>query len=252
MTRKTFNDIFKEEEAKTEVDVEVQSTPVGIVSREESESEVLSTRSRKMQQSRHSKGGDLASAERQMESFVQSLANNAKLISIPLLDPNLHAYWGSTADDMQNHLNEMLRKGCSYVTIDDIAPEFHHYAAKTSRGTDEIRCNEMVLLKMPYQMWAMLMTELHHKKPARLQDALGRDTSRNKQFTPLTMGGINSRNALDGLAGRDDIAFMPDGLNSGALKPIKKPRPEQWSSIIGEPTIAENGGFADVLNSDEY
>lgn len=81
----------------------------------------------------------------------------------PPVIPGFHTCWLSTTNGY-DPIHKRLRMGYQPVTIDDV-PGFENYRVKAGEHVGFIACNEMLLYKLPQDIYQEIMAELHHHAP---------------------------------------------------------------------------------------
>lgn len=101
-----------------------------------------------------------------IREFRDRWANNA-LPDLPRdMIPGYHLCWGTTQSKMDT-LESRVALGYELVKHSELPKEFHNLVGKVTSGQFEgvVNCNEMVLLKMPMELYQEVMTMLHHEDP---------------------------------------------------------------------------------------
>jgi hypothetical protein len=84
------------------------------------------------------------------------------LPSVPELK-GWHLIWLSTTNSYDS-IDKRIRLGYTPVKTDEI-PGFENYKVKSGEYVGYIQCNEMLLFKIPMDMYQELMTHFHHDLP---------------------------------------------------------------------------------------
>lgn len=113
--------------------------------------------------------------------------------------PGFHTCWLSTTNGY-DPIHKRLRMGYSPVTIEEV-PGFENYRVKAGEHVGFIACNEMLLYKLPNDVYQDIMAELHHYAPQdeadkiRLQaeQQIGRD-SNGRRLGSVEGDGIDNLN----------------------------------------------------------
>ncbi len=74
-----------------------------------------------------------------------------------------HLIWLSTTNGY-DPIHKRLRMGYTPVTIDEV-PGFENYKVKAGEQAGYVACNEMLLYKIPLDLYQQIMEELHHYAP---------------------------------------------------------------------------------------
>jgi hypothetical protein len=77
--------------------------------------------------------------------------------------PGFHVCWLSTTNSY-DPIHKRLRMGYELVRYEEV-PGFENYKVKAGEHTGAIACNEMLLYKMPEDVYQDVMAELHHWAP---------------------------------------------------------------------------------------
>jgi len=80
--------------------------------------------------------------------------------------PNMdgwHLCWLSTTNSYDS-IDKRIRLGYVPVKSDEL-PEFENYKVKSGEHVGYISCNEMLLFKLPMDIYQEVMTEMHHDQP---------------------------------------------------------------------------------------
>jgi hypothetical protein len=64
-----------------------------------------------------------------------------------------------------------MRLGYEPVKADEL-PGFEHLKVKAGEHVGFVACNEMILYKMPMEIYQEIMTDLHHRAPMEEQDKI--------------------------------------------------------------------------------
>jgi hypothetical protein len=80
--------------------------------------------------------------------------------------PNMdgwHLCWLSTTNSYDS-IDKRIRLGYVPVKSDEL-PDFENYKVKSGEHVGYISCNEMLLFKLPMDIYQEVMTEMHHDQP---------------------------------------------------------------------------------------
>ena len=77
--------------------------------------------------------------------------------------PGFHVIWLSTTNGY-DPIHKRQRMGYTPVTIDEV-PGFENYKVKAGEHSGFVACNEMLLYKIPQDIFQQIMEELHHHAP---------------------------------------------------------------------------------------
>lgn len=100
--------------------------------------------------------------------------------------PGYRTIWLSTTNQ-QDSIARRMQLGYQFVKPDDL-PGFELAAMKTGEYVGCIGINEMILCKLPEELWNIYMEELHHVAPNENIDAL-RYSAEQFQENVLSNGG---------------------------------------------------------------
>lgn len=84
--------------------------------------------------------------------------------------PGYHLCWLSTTHSY-DPIQRRLRLGYVLVKQEEI-PGFEHNKTSSGEYAGLIMCNEMVLAKLPLEIYQMIMEEYHHNQPLREEEAI--------------------------------------------------------------------------------
>ena len=138
--------------------------------------------SRAMQDSqRRSATDELASAQERRRMFRQEWVQES--LPKPPDIPGFHVVWLSTTNGY-DPIHKRLRMGYEPVKIEEV-PGFENYKVKAGEHTGFIACNEMLLYKLPLDIYQDIMAELHHHAPqdeadkirVQAEQQMGRDSN---------------------------------------------------------------------------
>jgi len=116
--------------------------------------------------------------------------------------PGFHLCWLSTTNQY-DPIHKRVRLGYTPVKADDI-PGFEHLKVKSGEHEGFISTNEMLLYKLPMDIYQELMTEMHHHAPMDEQEKIKvqqdqllnmRDSS-GKQLVQVEGNGIGSNQTI--------------------------------------------------------
>lgn len=77
--------------------------------------------------------------------------------------PGWHLCWLSTTNSYDT-IDKRIRLGYVPVLADEL-PGFENYRVKAGEHVGHISCNEMLLFKLPMDVYQKVMTRLHYEKP---------------------------------------------------------------------------------------
>jgi hypothetical protein len=104
------------------------------------------------------------------------------LPSLPNL-PGWHFCWLSTTNSYDS-IDKRIRLGYVPVKADEF-PGFENYRVKAGEHVGHVACNEMLLFKLPMDMYQDIMAQMHHEAPmeeankirVQAESVQGRDSS---------------------------------------------------------------------------
>lgn len=126
-----------------------EDRPNGEVSRKAPEEKFISTQERKKMWS---------------EEWTQSA-----LPRIPNMD-GWHLCWLSTTNSYDS-IDKRIRLGYVPVKAEEF-PDFEDYKVKSGEHVGFISCNEMLLFKLPMDVYQEVMTHMHHDQPREEEDKI--------------------------------------------------------------------------------
>ena len=77
--------------------------------------------------------------------------------------PGWHLCWLSTTNTYDS-IDKRMRLGYKPVTSDEL-PGYESFRVKAGEHTGYISCNEMLLFKLPMDVYQAVMTQMHHTAP---------------------------------------------------------------------------------------
>lgn len=130
--------------------------------------------------SRGSATEELASAQERRRMFRSEWVQES--LPTPPAIPGFHVCWLSTTNGY-DPIHKRLRMGYQPVQIEEV-PGFENYKVKAGEHTGFVACNEMLLYKIPEEIYQDIMAELHHYAPqeeadkirVQAEQAVGRDS----------------------------------------------------------------------------
>ena len=84
--------------------------------------------------------------------------------------PGFHLCWLST-NNQYDPIHKRLRMGYTAVRADEM-PGFENYRVKAGEQEGFIACNEMMLYKLPEEVYQDIMAEMHHHAPMDEQEKI--------------------------------------------------------------------------------
>jgi len=126
---------------------------------------------------RESRGGDdtranpadsMASSEERRRMFRDEFAQEA-LPNAPEI-PGFHCCWLSTTHQY-DPIHKRMRIGYTPVKADEV-PGFENFRVKAGEMEGFVACNEMVLYKLPMEIYQEYMAEVHHYAPLDEQEKI--------------------------------------------------------------------------------
>jgi len=131
--------------------------------------------------SRASADTQLASSKERRRMFSNEWIQE----SLPTPPPiaGFHVCWLSTTNGY-DPIHKRVRMGYEPVKIEEV-PGFENYKVKAGENTGFVACNEMLLYKLPQDIYQQIMEELHHYAPqdeadkirVQAEQTMGRDSN---------------------------------------------------------------------------
>ena len=84
--------------------------------------------------------------------------------------PGYHLCWLSSSNQY-DPIHKRMRMGYEPVKADEL-PGFEHLRVKAGENVGFVSCNEMLLYKMPEELYQQIMYELHHQAPLEEQEKI--------------------------------------------------------------------------------
>jgi len=84
--------------------------------------------------------------------------------------PGFHLCWLSTTNSYDT-IDKRIRLGYTPVLADEL-PGFENYRVKAGEHVGHISCNEMLLFKLPMDLYQRVMTHFHYQKPMEATQAI--------------------------------------------------------------------------------
>lgn len=84
--------------------------------------------------------------------------------------PGFHLCWLSSTNQY-DPIHKRMRLGYEPVKAEEL-PGFEHLKVKAGEHTGFVACNEMLLYKLPMDIYQELMYELHHRAPMEEQEKI--------------------------------------------------------------------------------
>lgn len=119
-------------------------------------------------QDRRDASDDLASQQERRRMFRNEWIQES--LPKPPDIPGYHLTWLSTTNGY-DPIHKRLRMGYTPVTIDEV-PGFENYRVKAGEHAGFVACNEMLLYKLPNELYQQIMEELHHFAPQEEADKI--------------------------------------------------------------------------------
>ncbi len=131
--------------------------------------------------------------------MIRSEFTQEALPQVPAI-PGWHLCWLSTTSSY-DPIAKRMRMGYEPVLVDEI-PGFEVHRAKGGNFEGAISCNEMVLFKVPEDVYQAIMLEFHHNQPQQEEEALKQQIEAQQSgFAEETKG-----KATATVEGFDDLA----------------------------------------------
>lgn len=135
------------------------------------------------------------------EERIRNLRNEWEQTALPNVPqiPGYHLCWLST-NHPYDSIQKRMRLGYELVKLSEMIG-FDHQKANSGQYSDFVSINEMVLGKIPEELYQMMMQEFHHDRPMREEESV--------------YSGIQANSAKDG-AGRK-LSTPEEGFRQEAL-----------------------------------
>lgn len=109
-----------------------------------------------------------ASAEERRRMFRSEWVQEA--LPTPPEIPGFHLCWLSSTNQY-DPIHKRLRMGYTPVKAEEL-PGFENYRVKAGEHEGFVACNEMILYKMPEDIYQEIMAEMHHYAPMDEQEKI--------------------------------------------------------------------------------
>ena len=103
----------------------------------------------------------LASGNRRKRRFENEFTQ--QVLPDPPKDPKWHFTWLSTTNQYDT-IHSRLRLGYVAVKVEEL-PGWEHLTVKEGEHVGHVSCNEMILFKLPMDVYQDYMAEMHHYRP---------------------------------------------------------------------------------------
>lgn len=110
----------------------------------------------------------LASSEGRRKMFRSEWLQEA--LPTPPEIPGYHLCWLSSTNSY-DPIHKRMRMGYEPVKADEL-PGFEHMKVKDGEHVGHVACNEMLLFKMPMEIYQNIMQEVHHYAPQEEADKI--------------------------------------------------------------------------------
>jgi hypothetical protein len=152
--------------------------------------------SRAKQDSQRAPASNELASQQERRSMFRSEWTQESLPKPPDI-PGFHPIWLSTTNGY-DPIHKRQRVGYTPVTMDEV-PGFENFKVKAGEHSGFIACNEMLLYKIPLDIYQEIMQELHHYAPqdeadkirVQAEQQVGRD-SRGRNLGMVEGEGINN------------------------------------------------------------
>ena len=119
-------------------------------------------------QSRRSPEDHMVSSEERRRMFRSEWLQEA--LPTPPEIPGFHLCWLSS-NNQYDPIHKRVRMGYTPVKAEEL-PGFENYRVKAGEHEGFVACNEMLLYKMPNEVYQELMAEMHHYAPLDEQEKI--------------------------------------------------------------------------------
>jgi hypothetical protein len=135
----------------------------------------------KQDSERGSASDELASQQERRRMFRNEWVQES--LPTPPDIPGFHVIWLSSTNGY-DPIHKRQRMGYTPVTLDEV-PGFENFRVKAGEHSGLVACNEMILHKIPRDIFQQIMEELHHYAPQdeadkiriQAEQQVGRDSS---------------------------------------------------------------------------
>lgn len=117
---------------------------------------------------RESTDGTSTSTAERLVNFRDEWSANA--LPTPPAIQGYHLCWLSTTN-ANDPIHRRMRIGYEPVKIEEV-PGFEHYKMKSGEYEGMVSCNEMLLFKLPEDIYQEMMVYFHHEKPLEDEETL--------------------------------------------------------------------------------
>ena len=117
---------------------------------------------------RTDKDGTALSKPERVRSFRNEWVQEA--LPTPPQISGYHLCWVSTTNSM-DPVHSRVRMGYEPVRSEEV-PGFDAFRTKAGEFEGFISCNEMILMKLPEEVYQQFMSEMHHEAPNDLEEGL--------------------------------------------------------------------------------
>lgn len=122
--------------------------------------------------------GTAMSQSERRSMFRDEWTSNA--LPTPPEIPGFHCCWLSTTNSY-DPIHKRMRMGYDPVKIEEV-PGFEVYKVNSGEFSGLVACNEMILFKIPTELYQEMMLYFHHEKPLEEEQMLrDNDALRNEQ-----------------------------------------------------------------------
>jgi hypothetical protein len=125
--------------------------------------------------SRTNKDGTVFSASERRTNFRDEWTANA--LPQPPEISGYHLCWLSTTSTY-DPIHKRMRMGYSPVKIEEV-PGFEHFKMKSGEYEGYVACNEMLLFKIPNDLYQEIMSYFHHEKPMEEEEMIKKNDALN-------------------------------------------------------------------------
>lgn len=115
--------------------------------------------------------------------------------------PGMHLCWLST-NNQQDPISRRARLGYEPVRYEEVPGVDMSYKMQSGQFQDCVQCNEMVLFKVPQEMYQTMMDEFHHRQPFEQEQSIVDQIKANQETDSEGRNLIEAEEGINGLVQR--------------------------------------------------
>lgn len=120
------------------------------------------------------RGGDDPRATHDDNTGTLITPMNFDILPEPPKIDGWHLCWLSTTN-VQDSIQNRMRMGYELVTADEVGPDFEFGKVKEGQFANGVQIREMVLFKIPQDIYEAYMMHVHHNEPIGTEQAIRQD-----------------------------------------------------------------------------